>query len=319
MFNNYKDWTHYSIFFSAEHSQKALKKSYEKLNIEQPEQRSFENCYPFIYYLEHAKTYYDQAHHSPLLIQPILMFYGFANLIKACILTIQPDYPENTSVLAHGVSTRKRKKQQYQFFQDEVKIQKNGLFPFMAEKMFHMKHLEGEKASMEELLRLIPELNELFLNLEGTSIFSNVGFNGEHFLISEKVLDQFHMTESRFREFFQSKSQLSCDFLETQDKHLQLKMGLDKARDIAPLRYHFEDNSFHFPNQKSEILHYPEIMVHYLLLYNLSMIARYETEWWSELVKMMPNRDYPFICTFLKIAQNKGPFLIYQYLLAQLK
>jgi hypothetical protein len=319
MYNNYKDWSQYSLFFSAEHSQKMLKKSYERFNIEQPEQRSFENCYPFIYYLEHAKTYYEQAHQAPLLIQPILMFYGFANLIKACILTLQPDYPENTSVLAHGVSTRKRKKQQYQFFQDEVKIQKNGLFPFMAEKMFHMKHLEGEKASMEELLKLIPELNELFINLDGTSMLLEVGCSEGHFSISEKILDHFHMTDSRFQEFYQSKSQIKCEFTESQNKHINWRVDSKNAYDLAPLRYHFEANTFHFPNQKSEILHYPEIMVHYLLLYNLSMIARYETEWWSELVKMMPNKDYPFICNFLKIAQNKGPFLIYQYLLNQLK
>ena len=56
-------------------------------------------------------------------------------------------------------------------------------------------------------------------------------------------------------------------------------------------------------------------MVHYLLLYNLSMIARYETEWWSELTKMMPNKDYPFIKTFLDITLQKSPFLIYEYLM----
>lgn len=319
MYTNYKNWTNYSIFFSAEHSQKMLKKNYEKLNIEQPEQKSFENCYPFIYYLEHAKTYYEQAKHSPLLIQPILMFYGFVHLIKACILTIQPNYPENTSVLAHGVSTRKRKKQQYHFFQDEVKIQKNGLFPFMAEKMFHMKHLEGEKANMEELLKLIPELSDLFTNFEGTSIFFGVHNSQNHFSVSSKILDHYHMTEGRFQEYYKSKSQVPSLFLDNKNNHIEMKLELDTGKDIAPLRYHFEEGTFHLPIIKSELIHYPEIMIHYLLLYNLSMIARYETEWWSELVKMMPNKDYPFICNFLSIALNKGPFLVYQYLVSQLK
>ena len=27
----------------------------------------------------------------------------------------------------------------------------------------------------------------------------------------------------------------------------------------------------------------PELLIHYLLLYNLSMISRYETDWWYDL------------------------------------
>ena len=70
--------------------------------------------------------------HLHLLIQPILLFYGFVHLIKACLLQQDPCYPENTSVFAHGVTTRKRKKQQYEFLKDEVKFQKNGLFSMYA-------------------------------------------------------------------------------------------------------------------------------------------------------------------------------------------
>jgi len=47
------------------------------------------------------------------------------------------------------------------------------------------------------------------------------------------------------------------------------------------------------------------------------MIARYETEWWSELIKTMPNKDYPFIVQFLNITSKKGPFLAYQYLMGK--
>ncbi|MHC0039614.1 YaaC family protein [Pseudoneobacillus sp. C159] len=319
MYTTYKDWNNYSIFFSAEHSQQMLKRSYEKLKIDGAEQKSFENCYPFIYYLEHAKTYYSQAEQSPLLIQPILMFYGFVHLIKACILTIQPTYPENTSVLAHGVSTRKRKKQQYTFFQDEVKIQKNGLFPFMAEKMFHMKHLEGEKASMEELLQLIPELGELFLHFDGATLFMETVRREDYYTFSNKILDHYHMTLGRFQEYYQSKSAVSSQFIDVINGEIKMKLEVITGIDPAPLRYDFGGGKFFLPLRKSEIQHYPEILIHYLLLYNLSMIARYETEWWSELVKMMPNKDYPFICSFLKIALNKGPFLIYQYLSGRLK
>ncbi|MFD2442624.1 YaaC family protein [Bacillus sp. CGMCC 1.16607] len=319
MDHNYKNWTNYSIFLSAEHTQKALKKAYEKANIENADQKSFENCYPFIYYLEHAQTYYNQAANSPILIQPILLFYGFVHLIKACILTSQPSYPENSSVLAHGVSTRKRKKQQYHFFHDEVKIQKHGLFPFIAEKMFHMKHLEGEKASMGDLLKLIPELNHLFSSFDGKSLFIKLIRKDHSLCFSDIILDYFHMTEDRFIDYYQTKTQIPVQFEKSPNSGLSINLNHQNADDPAPLKYNLEENNYYFPIYKNELIHYPEILIHYLLLYNLSMIARYETEWWSELIKTMPNKDYPFISNFLNISLNKGPFLIFQYLKKQLK
>ncbi len=47
------------------------------------------------------------------------------------------------------------------FLEDEVKVQKNGLFTHVAEQLFHMKHLEAEKFNMLELMGNIPELQNL--------------------------------------------------------------------------------------------------------------------------------------------------------------
>ena len=309
---NYKDWKSFSCFFSAEYCQRYLKNSYHKLNFENPEQKSYENCYAFLYYLEHGQIYYEQAEKSPLMLKPILLFYGLVHLIKACILTIDPSYPETTAVLAHGVSTRKRKKQNYLFFQDEVKFQKNGLFPFMSEKLFHMKQLEGEKVIMEELLQLIPELNDLFFLLEGKRTFEKLLRDGDCLLIPESILDHYHMTEDRFKEFLISKFEKGVEF--SVDR-LALTLNNNKPISASPLKFNLEDSSYTISLNKSHHFTFPELLIHYLLLYNLSMIARYETEWWSELTKMMPNQDYPFIDTFLSITMKKGPFLIYQFLM----
>lgn len=308
----YKDWKSYSCFFSAEYCQRFLKTCYQKRQIENPEQKSYENCYAFLYYLEHGKIYYQQAESSPLILKPILLFYGLVHLIKACILTTDPAYPETTAVLAHGVSTRKRKKQNYHFFQDEVKIQKNGLFPFMSEKLFHMKQLEGEKVIMEELLQLIPELDDLFFSLDGKRTFIKLEVADEKLLVPETILDHFHMTENRFKEFLASKFEKGVEF---SNEGLTFSMNTNSPFGSSPIKFNLEDNFYALPLNKDNFFNFPELLVHYLLLYNLSMIARYETEWWSELTKMMPNRDYPFICSFLDVTMQKGPFLVYQYLM----
>ncbi|WLR55128.1 YaaC family protein [Mesobacillus subterraneus] len=310
----YKEWNSYTLFFSAEYSQSYLKKCYRKNNIDQPDIKSFENCYPFMYYLEHGKLYYEQAEKSPLTIQPILLFYGLVHLIKACILTVEPDYPETTSVLAHGVSTRKRKKQQYSFTEDEVKFQKNGLFSLMAEKMFHMKQLEGEKATMGDVLELIPELSGIYSDLRGKQIFEVVTSVESGFSLPKSIIDHFHMTENRFKEFFQSKSSIPVSFVDDPSL-IRFEANLDDSLEPLPLKYNLEDLHYVLPLNKGDLFLFPELLLHYLLLYNLGMIARYETEWWSELIKMMPNEDYPLIQSFLSSTMKKGPYLIYQYLM----
>lgn len=310
---HYNGWKSYSFFFSAEHTQTFLKNKYRMQKMENPEQKGFENCYAFIYYLEHGQIYYKQAEKSPLILKPILVFYGLIHLIKACILTIDPFYPETTSVLAHGLSTRKRKKQHYSFFHDEVKFQKNGLFTYMAETLFHMEHLEGDKVTMEKLLRLIPELDDLFYRLENNKTFTILEKYNNGYSISENILDNYYMTNERMKEFLLSKFHHA--FIFSNDSYtFQLKD--DFFQKPAPLKYNFEKNAFVFPLYKSEYFHLPELLIHYLLLYNLGMIARYETEWWGELTKLMPTKDYPFIDSFINITLQKSPFLIYQYLVS---
>ncbi|MER2091044.1 MAG: YaaC family protein, partial [Sporosarcina sp.] len=59
--------------------------SYKKLNVEDAEKKSYENSYPFIYYLEHGQSYYQLATQASLSIKPVLLFYGMVQLLKACL------------------------------------------------------------------------------------------------------------------------------------------------------------------------------------------------------------------------------------------
>jgi hypothetical protein len=310
----YHDWNSYTMFFSSSFSQSFLKNSYQKQKIEKAEQKSYQNCYPFIYYLEHSKIYYAQAAQAPLLIQPILLFYGFVHLIKACILLKDPNYPDTTSVLAHGVSSRKRKKQQYLFLEDEVKFQKTGLFPFMSEKLFGLKQLEGNKVTMEELLLYIPELSQLFFQIDNKRTYEEAKYSNGGLLISNKILDAFYMTENRFEDYLRAKFQKEVSVSNIDKETLKVMVEENHFGEVLPFRYNILENKYFISHQRGDFSHFPEILIHYLLLYNLSMIARYETEWWSELLKMMPNNDYPYIHLFLETTLKKGPYLIFQFL-----
>ncbi len=45
--------------------------------------------------------------------------------------------------------------------------------------------------------------------------------------------------------------------------------------------------------------------IHYLILYNVGMIARYETEWWYELLTQHISDDYVLIQQFLLVTEKK--------------
>ncbi|KRG12869.1 hypothetical protein ACA30_17455 [Virgibacillus soli] len=305
-------WKRIQRFHSATLTRNYLTKRYNQINIEDAAAKAYDNCYSFIYYLEQGEAFYEQAAKTPLSIRPILLYYGLIHLIKACLLSIDPYYPHSTTVLAHGVSTRKRKRKDYQFFADEVKVQKNGLCTYFSERMFHVKHLEGEKFKMGELLELIVELEESFsfLKEKSSMIELPIRKGGLH-IIPNQLLNSYHMSESRLKEYLSYKCKKEIRWGENMEGHLTFNKSIGN---VPPFRYHIQKDSLWLPSTIQELNLLPDLLIHYLILYNLSMISRYETEWWMELIKTTPNDDYPFIRDFLDITEIKGPFLIDNYL-----
>lgn len=307
-------WNSLSLFLSTTTTQKYLYKRYTQIGYPNSDSLSYQTCQPFIYYLEYAQTYYDQAQTASLSLRPILQFYGFVQLLKACILTVDPTYPNSSSLLAHGVSTRKRKKQHYSFLTDEVKIQKNGLFSHMSEKMFHMKQSEGNKVTMSHLLSQIPEMEQelSYFHLSKSTLL--IQASAHEYIVSNQILNTLHMTPNRFEVFFQSAFKLPV-IVSEQNKEVTLKFEKQLTNyHLVPFRFNILNQLTYLIPLKGNNEYYNEIMVHYLLLYNLSMIARYETEWWIDLTKTTPNEDYPLIHKFLSITQQKAPFLIANWL-----
>lgn len=296
-------------FYSATYTRDYLHSSYSNKNILNAKTKSYQASYPFIYYLKHGDLYFTQATHTPIALKPILLFYGLIQYIKGCILTSDPNYPENSDVLAHGVSTRKRKKATYQFLKDEVKIQKNGLLQHFITYALQ-QNVTVERINMLSLFARIPEMNVIFLhsNMQKQSE-KLLKINDDTFQVTDSLLDHLHMTENRLKTF------LNVNIQQEKAKN-SLCIRLNKIiqpTDCLPFFYH-SDGDYYIPLKRElfEPLH--EIVVHYLLLYNLSMICRYETEWWYDLFHSFANNDLPFIQHFLTLSETKTPYLLAQYL-----
>lgn len=308
----YNSWKRLQFFYSADTTQKILSKCYTKLKINDAEKKSYDNCYPFIYYLEQGEAFYNEASKAPLSIKPIMLYYGLIHLIKACLLTVDPFYPSSTSVLAHGVSTRKRKKRNYKFLDDEIKVQRNGLCSYFSEHLFHVKQLEGEKFKMADLLFLVVELDDIHYFLtDKRNMISLEQTDKRTWTIPKKIEELYFMDSRRLKDYLDHKCVGNILWEDNRSSLLSLKKSITVS---PPFRWHIKKQNLYLPSKIQPFSNLPDLIIHYLLLYNLSMISRYETEWWMELIKTTPNSDFPFITEFLNITEEKGPFLIERFL-----
>lgn len=298
----------YIYLQSEQTAQSYLYQCYRQLHEQDAERKSYENCNVFRYYIEHGWTYYNAGKKLDMVLKPVMLFYGMAHLLKACLLTIRPDYPESTSVLAHGLSTRKRKKKNYSFLVDEVKIQHNGLFPYVSEHLFGIKQHPFEKVTMKSLLQLLPELRSLWKWEEEDSLW-RVGRVGDHTLsIPTAICDDYFLTE---KAFITRLAFFLPEVMEIKRADGQMLLHLNEPIQAATGPFVMDmDFSIYLPRDKAFFTPISEVMLHYLVLYNLSMLSRYEAEWWGELITIKPDIDFPIIAQFLSVTEKKIPYLL---------
>ncbi|HEX7063826.1 MAG TPA: YaaC family protein [Bacillales bacterium] len=303
-------WAGFSPFRSVSFSQRFLAKCYHSNGLDKTEKESYKNSYPFLYYLQYGRKHYELAETAPIELQPLLLFYGMTQLVKACLLTKDPDYPKTTEVLAHGASTRKKKKKNYTFFEDEVRIQKHGLVPYFSDKLFGIRQLEGQKYTMGQLLRRIPDLNSLFADMFKQPPFYRIASeSGWETVVPFGILDDLNMTFPRFAAFLESRLNMDMSGIHRAQKGILLQG--EKATAKFPSSF---SGQYYIPRSREHYDGMPEVLVHFLLLYNLSMISRYETEWWSELFLQAAADELPFIEGFLNLTKEKIPLLLSRYL-----
>lgn len=311
-----------STFFTSlqnlQSSQNFLSNCYAKLSGVNTEEKSYENSGTFLYYLDQGQLFLKEGEKVDIRLKPLLYFYGMGHILKACLLTNRPDYPESTSILAHGVSARKRKKKDYSFIHDEVRIQQNGLFTYTSTHLFSFKAPPFSKVKMDYLLRLIPEMNDFFaFNNQGKYI--SVGrINSSSLCFPVSILDNYHLTQRAFIQRI-TPHVPKINKVVSSKKHLMVYMEMPIQRLNGPFYCHHPKQEIYFPCDREYFISVPEILIHYLILYNLSMISRYETEYWGELFSTKYGMDYSVIVQYLSIAVDKIEALLGDWLLQRSK
>ncbi|HZG14169.1 MAG TPA: YaaC family protein, partial [Candidatus Bathyarchaeia archaeon] len=270
----------------------------------------------FVYTWRQARSYYEAATHADLLIRPLLLFYGCMQMIKGCILAIDPFYPSNSRMLQHGVTTRKMKKSPYRLLDDEVRPQKEGLFAHAAQ-LFKLSPLR-DRYKMDHLFASLAELIPAYERIVGASCWV-------------PIMQKENGSVLVFPASTQSPGPLSysadtlCGYLnrlapdpvsfDVYDSGASVGQSCRLRGSIEQLERHSlftltQQGDLYFWNGSEEDLPLPKWATHYLLLYLLGILCRYETEWWGELVLSHTLSELILIERFLQLHTEQFPALI---------
>jgi len=310
-------WDFFLYFRNEETLKRYLENRYERLGVKEIHKAVYEATPKIIFNIIHAEHYFRAGECADVLIKPVLLYYGMINLSKALINSIDATYPTTTSVLKHGLSTRKLKKNDYKFVEDEVKVQSGGLFV-----SFH-QCLTGEslppqmRLRMGELLSRLPECTPAFdLCCDSPPHCTRIVENGENeWLISRKLLQSSGLTRDEFLCFlngsiahFEQNSAFTYMSSTDPEGYLHIRCKEDCWERSKLVRT--DRSRVHWLCLPVHGINIPELSTYFVIMFTLSMLCRYETERWGELILTYATADLYIINDFMASASRNFPNLI---------
>lgn len=320
-----------SLFLFFQNEQNAKNKLYHSyLNLKEEKEATrlaYNNSLKFIYFIKQGFSYFISAKNSDLIVQPLLLYYGIINLMKSMILLSDPYYPSTTTILQHGMTTRKKKKTEYEFQQDIVKVQKDGLLPYFAESILKDPLITHSRYKVMDLYSMIPELQDSFHLFHSKTMLpvtiKQVDSTQWKFSFLEKDLLYFPLPFSEICSLFQESISMG--------NHLDLSLEIAKNEstiilhtkfsNYSPVLDHYQiledyrGNYYFFTSYQLKIKN--EIVVFNMLMYILSMLCRYDTEHWGEIIYSYHTDDLLLVKELLQITLRKFPNLILNHLFGE--
>lgn len=310
-----KLWDTFVYFENEQTSSEFLRGRYETLGLESAQRHVYQATPKFIFAIKQAREYYRAAEACDILTKPLMLYYGMMALAKALIFSRDPEYPSSTSVLRHGLSTRKLKRDNYQFAEDEVRVQKDGIFQVLHRVLDGPLFEDQHRFRMKDLLAVIPELIHPYQRLYGQAMVSSF----------DVIAGEEHHTWQIPRPFVASCDKTREELLallqghggdQTRFFHLDeaedgmFAIGVQGQQDRHPLfLYDFSGRPYlRFPHEGGLLI--PEVSVHYMIMFVLGMLCRYETERWGEMILTFSSHDTFVINEFLNVSMRKFPNLI---------
>ncbi|MCH5585028.1 YaaC family protein [Shimazuella sp. AN120528] len=273
---------------------------------------AYRNVHAFTSYIKQGMALFQTAKQSDFWSSSFLLYYGMMSLLKGFALSIDPNYPHSTTILQHGLTSPKRKKEPYRFFYDEVRVQKDGFFPYLC-NLFSHPVPAGERFKLELLCSFIPDLQILYQHLDLKTHWWNVTYQNGTLTCPIAVLDQLCISAESFVYRLNHKKPAVCFSIHSiTDQSFQLKpVGTNDILGHPWLRQNRQGKLYLWNASHTSIDPLPEILTYYALFFSLSMLCRYDPPVWFELNNDI-EKEQLIIQQLIDLALHNFPDLLHQ-------
>jgi hypothetical protein len=276
----------------------------------------YQNVYAFTSYIKQGLALFKTSDACDFWSKPLLLYYGIMSLLKALALSMDSYYPQSTSILQHGLTSPKRKKEPFRFDLDEVRVQKDGFFPYLC-KLLDCPIVTGERYKVELLCSFLPDLQPTVERLYQKRDLWPITIVSDQqtwtVSISIALLDHLCLSTGSFiNRLNRVTSHVFFHEGETTDAVLTLLCHSEPQH--HPWVYPKENGDcFLWIKDSHQVEALPEILAQYALLFSLSMLCRYHPPLWRELYNDT-KQDQLLIQEIIAIVQRKFPVLVLQLL-----
>jgi|GEM_PF-4789905 len=261
-----------------------------------------------------AFEYYHAASKVSILTSPLLYFYGItclSNLLLAVNLKLE-------DLKTHGLSS---KSDENNTLSDEyVLIFKKGAFPALHSCFSDELIKTNSKFYFEEILSLIPDLKDFYEKIYNKKAWVIRLKNDDYFIYKDVENSVYQAFLKKSENYFAENNIIFSNGI-SNDIICYGNTQYDESRMLNyPIQKNIQGELFFtLPLEfNNKIYGIPEASAHFITMFILGMLARYQPEKWMTILEGKETSDVNIINKFIEISKRKFPNLIlnaiYQYL-----
>jgi hypothetical protein len=253
-----------------------------------------------------AREYYEAADRTTILTQPLLVFYGMTALAKTLFMSTHGKKSPSTK---HGL--QKVKEWTGAFAELSVDISKDGTFP-QFHGCYSKENFYKLTFSMKELMSLVPEVKvefETVYNEKSRAV--RILKNGRSVHVVDSELNRYVDLAKQIFSIPGVNETYLPHAQEIGNKLILHYSGINpQAKDPAMRAVTGEEYLVLPLNRNGNNVSVPEMSIHFLIMYLLGMLSRYQPEEWGEIIKGEETGEIYIVRKFLETTTRKFPNLV---------
>ena len=253
-----------------------------------------------------AREYYEAADQVTILTHPLLVFYGMTALAKTLFISTHGKKSPSTR---HGL--QKIKEWSGTFAELSVSIPKEGTFP-QFHGCYSKQDLYKMIFSIKELMSLVPEIKvefETVYNEKSQALRILRNPDGVHVVDSE--LSSYVDLANRIFTIPGVNETYMPHAQEIGNKLILYYSRINPQAEDPVIRAVSGEEYLVLPLKRDESnVSVPELSAHFLIMYLLGMLSRYQPEEWGEIIKGEETGEIYIVRKFLETTTRKFPNLV---------